>query len=44
MGRLIKYIFYLIVLGGIGLTGFTLFSDLPAPTTEVVIPVEPTDE
>lgn len=41
MGRLIKYLFYLVVLGAIGVAGFALVSDLPAPTETKVVPVTP---
>ncbi len=41
MFRLIKILFYLAILGGIGLVGYALFFELPAPTTEVTMPIEP---
>jgi len=41
MGRLIKYLFYLLVLAAIAVAGFALFSDLPAPTETRVVPVTP---
>lgn len=40
MGRLIKYLFYVIVLAAIGLVGYALVSDLPAPRTDIVKPVD----
>lgn len=40
MGRLIKYLFYIIVLAGIGLVGYALVSDLPAPRTDITKPVD----
>ncbi len=44
MGRLLKYLFYLLVLGFIGLVGFAIFSDLPAPQTDVTIDVTPSGD
>lgn len=41
MGRLFKYILYLIALGAVGLVAFALFSDLPPPTEKIVVPVSP---
>jgi len=41
LGRILKYLFFLVILGMIGLAGYALFSDLPAPTAEVVEPVDP---
>lgn len=41
MGRVIKYLFYLVVLAAIGVAGYAVFSDLPAPTEEIVVPVTP---
>ena len=40
MGRLLKYVFYLAVLLGIGLVGYALIADLPAPKTEITEDVE----
>jgi hypothetical protein len=40
MGRLIKYVIYLIVLCAIGIAGYALIFDLPAPQSEIVKPVE----
>jgi hypothetical protein len=39
MGRLIKYSFYLCILGLIGLIGYSYFGDLTAPTTLVTQPL-----
>ena len=41
MGRVLKYLFYLVVLAAIGVVGFAIFSELPAPTREVEIEVTP---
>lgn len=41
MFRLIKVLFYLAVFGGIGLVGYALFFDLPAPQSEVTQSIEP---
>ncbi len=41
MFRLIKLLFWIAVICGIGLVGYALFFELPAPTTEVTLPVEP---
>ena len=41
MFRLLKILFYLAILSGLGLVGYALFFDLPAPTTEVTLPIEP---
>lgn len=40
LGRILKYLFFLVILGLIGLAGFALFSDLPAPSSEVTEPVK----
>jgi len=44
MGRLIKYLFYLVVLAALVTAGFALFSDLPPPIETRVVPVAPTLE
>lgn len=44
MRRAFKYLFYLVVLGVLGLTGYALISDLPPPTNRVVVPVSPPAE
>lgn len=36
VGRVLKYLFFLVVAGAIGLSGYALFSDLSAPKSEVV--------
>lgn len=41
MFRLIKVLFYLAVFGGLGLLGYALFFDLPAPQTEVTQSIAP---
>ncbi len=40
MRTLLKLIFYSCLLGAVGLVGFAIFSELPAPQREVVIPLE----
>lgn len=40
LGRILKYLFFLILIGLMGLAGYALFSDLPAPAVEIVKPVE----
>ncbi|MEM7746420.1 MAG: hypothetical protein AAF409_22225 [Pseudomonadota bacterium] len=37
MGRAIKYLFYLGVLGFLGLAAYAMFDDLAPPTEEVTI-------
>ena len=44
MWRVLKYLFYLAVLVAIGIAGYAIFSELPAPTQEVVVPVTPSTE
>jgi len=41
MGRLgvFRYIFWLVLLGVLGLVGYALVSDLPAPVREVSVPI-----
>lgn len=41
MFRLLKILFYLAIICGIGLVGYALFFDLPAPQIEVTQPIEP---
>ncbi|MEM7613617.1 MAG: hypothetical protein AAF245_01150 [Pseudomonadota bacterium] len=41
MGRVLKYLVYLLLLGVVALVGYTLVADLPAPTERVVVPVTP---
>lgn len=41
MGRLIKYLAYLLILAGIGLSGYALVFELPAPVEPRVIPLDP---
>lgn len=40
MGRAIKYLFYLAVLGFLGLAAYAMFDDLPPPTEDVTIELE----
>jgi hypothetical protein len=44
MGRLFKYLFYLLVLGVIAFLAFSIFSDLEAPVQEIEIPIDLTDK
>jgi len=41
MGRLLKFLFYLTILAAIGVAGYALVSDLPAPQDTVVVPITP---
>jgi hypothetical protein len=41
MARLVRALFYLVILVALAVVGFAIFSDLPAPVGEVVIPVSP---
>jgi len=41
MFRLLKILFYLAIICGIGIVGYALFFDLPAPQSEVTLPIEP---
>ncbi|MBK0398430.1 hypothetical protein H0I76_04450 [Limibaculum sp. M0105] len=40
MGRLLKYLFRLIVLAALALVGYALFGDLDAPRAPVSLPLE----
>lgn len=37
MGRLIKYLFWIAVLGALGLAAYAMLAELPPPTEKVVI-------
>ncbi len=39
MGRLFKYLIWVVLAGLVGLVGYALVSDLPAPTEEKVRPL-----
>lgn len=39
LGVLFKYLFWLVVLGTLGLSAFALLSDLPAPEHQIVRPI-----
>jgi len=41
IGRLIKYLVILAVLGAIGVAAYALFFDLPPPSREITISVTP---
>jgi hypothetical protein len=40
MRTFVRIVAYLVVLGSVGLVGFAIFSDLPAPQRQVSLPVE----
>ena len=40
MARILKYLFFLLVICAVGVAGYALVFDLPAPQSEVVKPVE----
>jgi hypothetical protein len=40
MRILLKVVLFLAVVGVVGLLGFAIFSDLPAPQREIELPVE----
>jgi hypothetical protein len=40
MRILLKVVLFLAVIGVVGLLGFAIFSDLPAPQREIELPVE----
>ena len=40
MGKLLKYLIYLVILCVVALAGYALLFNLPAPQTEIVDPVE----
>lgn len=40
MGLAIKAAAFLVVIGGAGLLGVAIFSDLPPPTREISLPIE----
>ena len=39
MGKLIRFVIFLIVLGFLGLLGYSFVGDLSTPQTEVTVPV-----
>lgn len=41
IGRLVKLLVYLALIGVIIVAGYALFFELPPPSTEIVIPVTP---
>tara|TARA_R110002049_G_scaffold77983_8_gene199093 strand:+ start:270 stop:407 length:138 start_codon:yes stop_codon:yes gene_type:complete len=41
IGRLIKYIFVLAVIGAAVTAGYALLFDLPPPSREITVPVQP---
>ncbi len=41
MRFVLKAVVFLVLAGGIALVGYAIFSDLPAPTQEVTLPVQP---
>lgn len=40
LGRLLKYLFWLALIGAAALAGFALVSDLPAPIEERTVPLD----
>jgi len=44
LGRLIKYVFVLVLLGAALTAGYALFFDLPAPSREIIVPVQPVSQ
>ena len=40
MRFVLKAVLFLVVVAGIALVGLAIFSDLPAPTREISVPVE----
>jgi hypothetical protein len=40
MRILLRLVLFLVVAGAVGLVGFAIFSDLPAPQREVELPIE----
>lgn len=44
IGKLIKYLIYLAVLGAIGIAAYAFIFELPAPSHEVVVPVQPASQ
>lgn len=40
MRRFLRLVLYLVVLGVVGIVGYAVFSELPAPEREIVIPIE----
>lgn len=41
MRLVLKAVAFLVAIGAIGLFGVAVFSDLPAPTREITLPVSP---
>jgi hypothetical protein len=41
MGRILKYLLYLLVLAALGLAGYAAFFELPAPEQEITVPLPP---
>ena len=41
MGRALKYIFYIAVLGTLGLAAYAMLADLPPPTKDIVVDIKP---
>lgn len=40
MRLLLRMVMFLVVAGGLALVGYAMFSELPAPQSEVSVPVE----
>ncbi len=41
MGRALKYIFRIAVLGALGLAAYAMLADLPPPTRDVIVDIKP---
>jgi hypothetical protein len=41
MRILLMVVLFLVVVGGLALVGYAVFFDLPAPQTDISVPVEP---
>lgn len=41
MGRALKFIFRIAVLGALGLAAYAMLADLPPPTRDVVVDIKP---
>ena len=41
MGRALKYIFYIAILGVVALAGYAVLDDLPPPTKSVTVDLPP---
>jgi len=44
MGRLFKFLLFLVAAAALLVVGYAVFSDLPAPVEDVVVPIPVPDE